>query len=231
MRRILELAEQAGDDEHRLLADVYRIVPDALDAAANEHHVHAPLTRVWVVSDLQGPAEYLAVEPVDLVVLPHEILRQSNVAELKGLTALNHLLACLGAHALNEVEQGRVDWGFMPRKRHELGHVHALVAHSLDVLDHMKEGRNQAKVAGYRRLKGEQREHALVNLEVSPVDSIVIGDDHLGQFNVLMLHRLERAIERRDHHRQRAESLRLEVSELFLEVRSRRLRHASRPCP
>src|SRR5215207_2214343 len=38
VRGVLELSEQAGDDEGGLLADVDRVVADALDAARHEHH-------------------------------------------------------------------------------------------------------------------------------------------------------------------------------------------------
>jgi hypothetical protein len=105
MRCVLELAEQAGDDERRLLADVDRIVTDALDAPPYEHHVHAPLAQVGVVPDLQGAAEDIAVEPVDLVVLANQVLGHLDVALFEGLAALDHLLPRLQAHPLNEVEQ------------------------------------------------------------------------------------------------------------------------------
>ena len=100
MRGVLELAEQAGDDEGGLLADVDRIVADPLDAARHEHHVHGPLALIGVVADLERAVEDLPVQPVDLVVLADEVPGHVDVAALEGLPALDHLLAGLGAHAL-----------------------------------------------------------------------------------------------------------------------------------
>ena len=57
VRGVLELAEQAGDHEGGLLADVHRVVADPLDAARDEHHVHRPLARVGVVADLEREVE------------------------------------------------------------------------------------------------------------------------------------------------------------------------------
>ena len=68
------------------------------------------------------------------------------------------------------------------------------------------------------RLQRQQRQHALVHLEVAAVDAVVVGDHHAGELDVLVLDRLERPVERRDHHRQRAHRLLLELCELFLEL-------------
>ena len=57
MRGVLELAEQAGDDEGGLLADVHGIVADPLDAARHQHHVHRPLALIGVVADLEREVE------------------------------------------------------------------------------------------------------------------------------------------------------------------------------
>src|ERR1700743_535208 len=68
------LAEEPGDDEHHLLGDLDRVVADALQAARHEDHEHPPLAQLQVVADLDGALEDLAVEPVDLRILAHEIL-------------------------------------------------------------------------------------------------------------------------------------------------------------
>ena len=108
VRGVLELPEQAGDDEGGLLADVDGVVADALDAAGHEHHVHRPFARVGVVADLERQLEDVAVQPVDLVVLAHEVLGQGHVAAREGLLALDHLRARLRAHPLDVVEHPRV---------------------------------------------------------------------------------------------------------------------------
>ena len=102
----------------------------------------------------------------------------------------------------------RVGRRLVAGERHELGDVHALVAHALDVLDHVQQRRHEAQVAGHRRLEGEQRQDALVHLEVAAVDAVVVGDHHARQLDVLVLDGLERAVERLGHHVEAAERLR-----------------------
>ena len=91
----------------------------------------------------------------------------------------------------------------------------------------MEQRGHEAQVAGHRRLEGQQREDALVHLEVAAVDAVVVGDHHAGQLDVLLLDGLERAVERLDDHVEPAERLLLELRELFLEVRASRVGHAS----
>src|SRR5919198_2130453 len=43
---VLELAEQPGDEEGDLLADVHCVVADPLQRPGNEHHRHRPLASV-----------------------------------------------------------------------------------------------------------------------------------------------------------------------------------------
>ena len=76
--------------------------------------------------------------------------------------------------------------------RDHLADVHALVAHPLDVLQHVQQGRDQPQVGRHRRLRRQQRDQALVHLQVAAVDAVVVGDDDLGQLDVLVLDRLQR---------------------------------------
>ena len=87
----------------------------------------------------------------------------------------------------------------------ELGDVHALIAHPLDAHDHVQERRDQAQVAGHGRLQGEQREDALVDLQVAPVEAVVVGDHHLRELDVLVVERLEHAVELLDDQVEAAE--------------------------
>jgi len=104
VRGVLELPEQARDDEGGLLADVDCVVPDPLDIAAYEHHVHGPLAPVEFISELERVVEDLPVEAVDLVVLPNQVLGHRDIAALESLTALDDLLAGLYSHSLDEIE-------------------------------------------------------------------------------------------------------------------------------
>ena len=75
----------------------------------------------------------------------------------------------------------------------------------------MQQRRDEPQVAGHRRLQREQREDALVDLQVAPVDAIVVGDHHLRELDVLVRERLEDAIELFDDHVQAAERTVLEL--------------------
>ncbi len=82
----------------------------------------------------------------------------------------------------------------------------------------MQQRRHDPQVAGHRRLQGEQREDALVDLQVAAVDPVVVGDHDRGQLDVLVLERLQRAVHGRHDHVQRAERLLLERAQLVLEA-------------
>ena len=70
----------------------------------------------------------------------------------------------------------------------------------------------QAQISRHRRLQREQREDALVDLEVAPVDAVVVGDHHLGELDVLVVQRLEHAVELLDDQVEAAERVRLELT-------------------
>ena len=71
----------------------------------------------------------------------------------------------------------------------------------------------------------EQREDALVDLEVAAVDAVVVGDDHRGELDVLVLERLERAVELLDDEVEPAERLTPRARELLAGSAG-----VSRPC-
>ena len=119
----------------------------------------------------------------------------------------------MAAHALDGVEDVFVLGRLVSRERHELGDVHALVAHPLHAANDVQQRGQDPQVAGHRRLACEQRQHALVHLEVASVDPVVVGHDHPGQLHVLIADRLQRAVERLGDEVQAAQSLLLEVPE------------------
>ncbi len=73
------------------------------------------------------------------------------------------------------------------------------------MLDHVQQRRHQPQVAGDRRLQRQQREDALVDLQVAAVDAVVVGDHHLRELDVLVLQRLEHAVELLDDQIEPAE--------------------------
>ena len=78
------------------------------------------------------------------------------------------------------------------------------------MLDDVQERRHDPQVPRHRRLEGEQGEDPLVDLEEAAVDPVVVVDHDRRQLDVLVLERLERAVERHDHEVERAERLLLE---------------------
>ena len=102
--------------------------------------------------------------------------------------------------------------GAWPTSGQQLGDVHALVAHALDVLDHVQQRGDHAEVGGDGRLQGQQRQDPLLDLEVAPVDAVVVVDDDRRELDVLVLHGLERAIERAHDEVEPSEGLGLEVA-------------------
>ena len=64
-----------------------------------------------------------------------------------------------------------------------------------------------------------------MHLEVAAVDPVVVLDDQLRELDVLVLDRLGHALERLDHHVERAQRLLLQPLELLAEVRARLRRH------
>ncbi len=82
----------------------------------------------------------------------------------------------------------------------------------------MQERGDDPQVARHRRLEREQREDALVDLQVAAVDPVVVLDDDRRELDVAVLERLERAVQRRHDQVERAQRLRLEPAELLLEL-------------
>ena len=114
--------------------------------------------------------------------------------------------------------------------------VHALVAHPLDVLDQVQQRGDEPQVAGDRSLQGEQRQDPLVHLEVAAVEAVVVVDDDRGQLDVLVLERLQRAVELLDDEVDAAEGGGLQLAQRLLEAmaalaahqRTRRISRTSR---
>jgi len=106
------------------------------------------------------------------------------------------------------------------RQRDELRDVDALVPDALDGVDQVQHGGDDAQVAGDGSLQGQQREHALMDLEVATVDAVVVGDDEVGEHDVDARHRIQYAVELAENHVQRSERAELENAHLLLKLRA-----------
>ena len=80
-----------------------------------------------------------------------------------------------------------------------------------------------AQVARDGGLQRQQREDRLVDLEVAPVDAVVVDDHHPGELDVLMRDGLDRPVQRRHDDVETAERPRLELG---VSPRLERGRHA-----
>ena len=80
----------------------------------------------------------------------------------------------------------------------------------------MQERRDQAQVGGNGRLRGQQGQNRLVDLQVATVDHVVVRDDQLGELGVAMLDRLDGAVELVDDEVEAPESPRLQLLELLV---------------
>jgi hypothetical protein len=78
----------------------------------------------------------------------------------------------------------------------------------------VEQGGDEAQVAGHGRLQGKERQDGLVDLHVATVDAVVVGHDHGGELDVLLLDRLEHAVERADDEVEAAERLLLQRAQL-----------------
>ena len=84
----------------------------------------------------------------------------------------------------------------------------------------MQQRRDDPQVTRDRRLACEQRQDALVHLPIAPVDPLILGDDHLGQLDVVLADRFERAVQLLEHHAEALDRLALELPERFAELMS-----------
>src|SRR2546427_10549988 len=65
VRCVGEFHELTGDDECHLLADVHRVIADALDLARDDMHANAPFEEGLVGGGVENFGKHAPVEPVD----------------------------------------------------------------------------------------------------------------------------------------------------------------------
>ena len=160
-----------------------------------------------------------AVRPVDQLVQLDERLRLAEVAVGERVERdADHLLGPL-PHLLQALEQGRVgiDLG------DQLGHLrdrHGVVRHPLEVKVDVQHRQDEPQVGGDRRLPREQRLDPQLDLEVQPVDVVVEGDHLVGELDVALLERVQRAAQHSEDERSFLLETGLEEVELLLEAHS-----------
>ena len=216
VRGVLELAEQPGDDERDLLADVDGVVADPLDAArATSIMCIAHSRRSGVVADLERALEDLAVEPVDLVVLAHEVLRPASTSRsANACLALHDLRARLLAHPLDDRSSISASaGGSWPASGTSLAMFTHWSPMRSTCLITCSSAATSAQVAGHRRLQREQRQdrpggprgsgRRCGRRRRSPCSASSMS---------WCCERLERAVERRDDQVEAAERLLLELA-------------------
>ena len=160
----------------------------------------------------------MTVQPVDLDILADQVLSQLDVPGHEGLPGLGDLRAHKFSHLLEHLENLPVSGRLISRQGHKLGDVHTLIAHALHAADDMQQRGDEPQVAGDRRLRREQREHSLVDLEIATVDPIVVGEHKPDELHVLGPHRLQCALELHRHHVEPAHRLLFELPEGFREL-------------
>ena len=206
MRGVLELAEQPGDHEGHLLADVDRVVADALQRSGDQHHHDRPLAAVVLVADLDRQLEALLFRLSTTSSWRTRSRARSTSRSAKARFACLIWSGPSCPSSTRLLQHALVGRRLVAGDRDQLGDVDALVAHPLHALHDVEQGRDQAQVGGDRRLRREQREDRLVDLQVAAIDDVVVGDHQLGQLDVLVPHRLHGPIERPDHEVQPIES-------------------------
>ena len=177
MRGVRELAEQPGDDERDLLADVHRVVADRAPARETPSSCASP-TRGCRRRSRSRPRSWKnsRLRRVDLAVLAHEVLGEAHVAQRERLlgTARPRSAASrpICIDALEDLRRRPAARG------RTAGCILAMFTHWSPMrstcLITCSRAATMRRSAGHRRLQREQREDALVDLEVAAVDPVVI---------------------------------------------------------
>src|SRR6266487_246068 len=216
VRGVRELTELRRQEVGRLLADVDRMIADALQGTGDDHHAEAILPHLGVLAELQDALDDPPVRPIDELVeidkrfgackVPVAERVEGNPDHL--LAARPHLLEALdeawaGIHLRNELRQ--------------LRDRHAVVRHSLEMEVHVEDRQDETKVARDRRLARKQELYALFDPHVVLVDVVVEGDHLVCELFVALLQSVDRAPQGTQNQLALLLKSRLEQIELFLE--------------
>src|SRR6266516_585573 len=105
VRCISELAELAGDQEGRLLADVDGVVADPLETARDEDHPQPPFPLGNVAAEVQHAPDGAAVRTIDQLVEVDERRGGLEIAPLERVECdADHLLGAL-PHFLERLDE------------------------------------------------------------------------------------------------------------------------------
>ena len=182
--RAVVLGQPPGDDEPHALADVDGVVADAL-VEAGDHgqlHGHLQVDATGGVA-LEDRLHELLLQAVEVRVHVVDRRRLGRVVLDERLDGRGVQLLGLLAHPRDDAAQLRVELVAVdaPRRLADVAHQ---VGRALDVGDHLQQGDDLAKVAGHRRLQGEDPVAVLLEVERPGVDLVVALDDVVGALEV-----------------------------------------------
>src|SRR5581483_2712602 len=143
---VAELAELAGDEIGDLLADVDRVVADALDAPRDDEHAQPVLALLRRVAEREDVLGGVPVRAIDQLVQLDECLRLLVVAGRERVHRhADHLLRAL-THVFDRTADRIVDDVEVAHQLRELGDRHAIVRHPLQVQVHAQNRKHEAQI-------------------------------------------------------------------------------------
>ncbi len=165
-----------GDHEDHVFGDVGGVVADAFQVPRDQDQIERRLDRRGILKHVgQQLAEDLRLERVELVVFIEHALRERRVAA-------DECVERVAQHALRDHRHlGDVDQPLDRRvdrvAKRRLGDVDRQVADALEVGVDLHSRDDRAKIHGHRLIERQQREAALIDLDVQRIDWLV-ADQH-----------------------------------------------------
>src|SRR5690606_2465315 len=160
-----------------VLADILRMIADALERARDPHRIHDPRDRARVLDhERDAPTRDRLVLLVDDIVGLHDRERRVRIATRERVErAAQHLLNVPREVAELAIVRRRTLDRREPRGQH--ADLLRLVADTLEIGDGLDHGDDQAQVARRRRARREDPAALLVDADLHAVDLVVVLGD------------------------------------------------------